>query len=124
MLCFYNMTSKGGAEPVFKALANSTRRAILDELRDGPRTTGQICVAIAELDRCTVMQHLRVLEKADLVITQRRGRERWNHLNAIPIKDIYDRWISHYADTAVIQLGNLREELEATPSDQGTGPPA
>lgn len=118
------MTGKGDADTVFKALANPTRRAILDELRSGPKTTGQICTANAELDRCTVMQHLRVLEHADLVIRQRRGRERWNHLNAVPIKEIYERWISHYAETAVIQLNKLKEELERSPSQQGVGPPA
>lgn len=49
-----------------------------------------------QMDRCTVMQHLKVLEEADLVIARKEGRERWNHLNSLPIKHIYDRWISAY----------------------------
>lgn len=61
---------------IFKALASRTRRALLDALRDGPRTTGELCGLFPHLDRCTVMQHLRVLEKAELVIPARRGRER------------------------------------------------
>ncbi len=113
MLYIYNMSSKGDPDRVFKALANPTRRAVLDELSDGPRTTGYLCAAFEQLDRCTVMQHLRVLEDADLVVARRRGRERWNHLNAIPIQQIYDRWISRYAQGAVQQLTGLASALEA-----------
>jgi len=113
------MSSARGSEEsvdedrVFKALASPTRRRLLDLLRDGPRTTGDLCAQLAELDRCTVMQHLRVLEQADLVIPQRRGRERWNHLNALPIKHVHDRWISEYATSAVALLDRLRADLEA-----------
>lgn len=98
---------------VFKALANATRRRLLDHLRDGPKTTGALCVEFPALDRCTVMQHLRVLEGAGLVVAQRQGRERWNHLNAIPIKRIHDRWISHYASAAVERLDALKVALES-----------
>lgn len=109
------MSSKADADVVFKALANPTRRTILDRLRDGPKTTGQLCGEFSELDRCTVMQHLRVLDEADLVISQRRGRERWNHLNALPIKRIHDRWISEFARVAVDQLAGLADSLESEP---------
>ena len=102
-------------DSVFKALANGTRRAILDGLRDHPRTTGEICVSLPGLDRCTVMQHLRVLEEAGLVIPIRRGRERWNHLDPLPIKQLHDRWIGPYAASAVDRLGTLKSELEARP---------
>ena len=98
---------------VFKALANSTRRVILDRLRDHPRTTGDICASLPGLDRCTVMQHLRVLEVAGLVIPVRRGRERWNHLDPLPIKQLHDRWIGAYAASAVDRLATLKSELEA-----------
>ncbi|MGB3409850.1 MAG: metalloregulator ArsR/SmtB family transcription factor [Microthrixaceae bacterium] len=101
-------------DEVFKALASSTRRRLLDLLKDQPRTTGDLCDHFADLDRCTVMQHLQVLERAGLVIAQRKGRERWNHLDSLPIKHIYDRWISEYATTAVALLGALREELDDT----------
>lgn len=98
---------------VFKALASATRRRILDALRDHPRTTGDVCALVGELDRCTVMQHLGVLERAGLVIVQRRGRERWNHLSPLPIKHIHDRWISSYANTAVAMLDRLSVDLQA-----------
>jgi DNA-binding transcriptional ArsR family regulator len=98
---------------VFKALAAGVRRRILDELKDQPRTTGDLCAAFPEIDRCTVMQHLRVLEDAGLVIAQRKGRERWNHLSALPIKHIHDRWIGDYARSAVDLLDRLKADLEA-----------
>src|SRR3546814_15366700 len=79
-------------DKVFKALSHHVRRQILDDLRDQPLTTGTLCGNFANIDRCTVMQHLKVLEEAGLVIAERRGRERWNHLNAMPIHDINDRW--------------------------------
>ena len=72
---------------IFKALAASSRRAMLDMLKDQPQTTGELCARFPALDRCTVMQHLNVLEAADLVIVKREGRERWNYLNPLPIKD-------------------------------------
>src|SRR5262245_49657784 len=112
MLYFYNMSGKSGDDEdtddrVFKALGSATRREILDDLKDGPRTTGDLCARFPELDRCTVMQHLGVLERAGLVVVRRQGRERWNHLNVLPIKLIYDRWINAYATTAVDLLSSL-----------------
>lgn len=99
-------------DAVFKALASAVRRRILDALRDEPRTTGALCAAFPDLDRCTVMQHLGVLHDAGLVIAERRGRERWNHLCAIPIKHIHDRWINEYASSAVSLLSRLQTDLE------------
>jgi DNA-binding transcriptional ArsR family regulator len=124
MLYIYNMIDGAGEPPtgrpvdidedaVFKALANRARREILDALRDHPRTTGDLCARLPGLDRCTVMQHLRVLEDAGLVIAQRKGRERWNHLDPLPIKLISDRWIGAYAASAVDLLATLRADLEA-----------
>lgn len=100
---------------VFKALSAATRREILDLLKDGPMTTGDICGHFPGLDRCTVMQHLKVLEKADLVILRRVGRERWNYLNALPIKQIHDRWIGPHAARAVDLIARLRDDLENAP---------
>ena len=97
---------------VFNALGNATRRSILDTLRDQPLTTGALVASFTDLDRCTVMQHLRVLEDADLVIAERKGRERWNHLNPIPIHDIHERWIGPHAAFAVSKLAVLKRELE------------
>lgn len=98
---------------MFRALAAPIRRQILDRLKDTPRTTGDLCTVFPDLDRCTVMQHLKVLEEADLVIAVRRGRERWNHLNPLPIRDIHERWIGAYAAFAVEKLAALKRELEA-----------
>ncbi|MDQ0515394.1 DNA-binding transcriptional ArsR family regulator [Kaistia geumhonensis] len=98
-------------ERVFKALAAPTRRALMDALKDGPLTTGELCRRFPELDRCTVMQHLKVLEAADLVVPQRKGRERWNHLNALPIRHIHDRWIGPHAARAAGLLMRLETDL-------------
>jgi DNA-binding transcriptional ArsR family regulator len=97
---------------VFKALSAPIRRAMLDALKDRPQTTGELCARFTRLDRCTVMQHLKVLESADLVIARREGRERWNHLNPLPIKHIHDRWIGPYAMQAVAMLDRLKGDLE------------
>ncbi len=97
---------------VFKALGDARRRAMLDLLKTRPRTTGELAEHFSELDRCTVMQHLGVLEKAGLVIVKRRGRYRWNYFNPLPIQEIHDRWISRYAQGAVELLARLKSELE------------
>ena len=98
-------------DAVFKALSAPVRRRMLDHLKDAPVTTGALCEAFSDLDRCTVMQHLKVLEQAGLVVARRDGRERWNHLNALPIKAVHDRWIEPYARNAVAMLDALRGEV-------------
>ena len=117
MLYTYNMSGKARVDDdtfdrVFKALGNSTRRRILDLLKDHPRTTGELCANFPELDRCTTMQHLGVLQRAGLVVGHRKGRERWNHLDVLPIRLIHDRWIGDYARSAVELLATLRADLE------------
>lgn len=114
MLYIYNMSIEAD-DRTFKALANPVRRRLLDLLRDNPLTTGALCEAAPELDRCTVMQHLKVLEAADLLIVERQGRERWNHLNPVPIRRIHQRWIGPFAAQAVSVLDNLKRELETGP---------
>jgi DNA-binding transcriptional ArsR family regulator len=113
MLYFYNMSTSAKEDSVFKALANHTRRRMLDVLKEEPHTTGMLCDVFPEMDRCTVMQHLKVLEDAELIIVRREGRERWNHLNSMPIKQIYDRWISQYATHALTVLDRLKSDMEA-----------
>ena len=115
MLYFHNMSISDRFDAVFKALANPTRRSILDTLRDQPMTTGALAASFPELDRCTVMQHLRVLEEADLLIAERKGRERWNHLNPLPIHDIHERWIGPHAAYSVSKLSRLKRNLERQP---------
>ena len=107
------MSTESNEDRIFKALAAPVRRQILDRLKNNPQTTGDLCTTFATLDRCTVMQHLKVLEDADLVIAVRRGRERWNHLNPLPIRDIHERWIGEYAAFAVEKLAMLKAELES-----------
>ncbi len=98
---------------VFKALADSRRREILDLLKVSARTTGELCDHFRKLDRCTVMQHIGVLEKAGLLISRREGRQRWNHLNVMPLKELHDRWISPYATAAVDLLARMKRDFEA-----------
>ncbi len=106
------MSTDSTEDAVFRALAAPVRRRLLDALKDNPRTTGDLCTLFHPLDRCTVMQHLKVLEAAGLVIATRRGRERWNHLDPLPIRDIHERWIGPYAALAVDRLAALRAGLE------------
>nr|WP_274637360.1 metalloregulator ArsR/SmtB family transcription factor [Microbacterium bovistercoris] len=94
---------------VFKALASPVRRQILDALKESPRTTGAVCELFEDLDRTTVLQHLRVLEAAELVTGRRIGRERHLSLAPLPIKRIHDRWIDGYARAAVELLAHLDE---------------
>ncbi|MGV3491805.1 MAG: ArsR/SmtB family transcription factor [Devosia sp.] len=106
------MSIDDAEDRVFKALGNRVRRRMLDSLKSKPATTGTLCEAFPELDRCTVMQHLQVLEDADLIIVQRQGRERWNHLNAIPIQELHERWIGSYAEHAADRLLQLKRRLD------------
>lgn len=112
MLYSYNMSSEAADDRIFKALAAPIRRKILDALKNHPQTTGALCARFPDVDRCTVMQHLKVLEAADLLIVRRDGRERWNHLNPLPIKRIHERWIGAYAAQAVELLDRLKGDLE------------
>lgn len=107
------MSIEDDLDPVFKALANPVRRAICDALKVRPATTKQLCATFPELDRCTVMQHLKVLEKAGLVVALRKGRERFNYLDAMPIQAIHERWIGPHAAGAAAGLLKLKRELEA-----------
>jgi DNA-binding transcriptional ArsR family regulator len=100
-------------DQVFKALADASRRFLLDLLfkRDG-QTLGEL-EAELEMTRFGVMKHLRVLEQAGLVLTQRSGREKLHFLNAVPIRLIHDRWIDKYTERQVSALVNLKTSLES-----------
>src|SRR5262249_29996923 len=97
---------------VWKALSDPTRRAILDLLRAGPRTTTEIVESFPKLTRFRVMNHLDVLRAAALVQTREDGRQRVNSLNATPIRQIYERWVSPYADLWADRLLRVKEDLE------------
>ncbi|HET6701927.1 MAG TPA: metalloregulator ArsR/SmtB family transcription factor [Gemmatimonadaceae bacterium] len=105
-------------DPVWKALASPLRRAILDQLRDGPQTTSALAERFPRLTRFAVMQHLRVLEDAELVIPRRVGRQRYNYLNPTPIQRIADRWVSRYMRPWTEALVSLRDELESPPREE------
>jgi DNA-binding transcriptional ArsR family regulator len=106
------MTSEEKFDSVFKALGDTRRRKMLDLVKDKPRTTGELCQYFKKLDRCTVMQHLGVLEKAELIIVERKGRNRLNYINPLPIKEIHDRWINDYATKAIDLLARMKHEIE------------
>jgi DNA-binding transcriptional ArsR family regulator len=99
---------------VFKALADPTRRHLLDQLfeRDG-RTLTEL-ESDLRMTRFGVMKHLRVLEEAGLVVTRRVGREKHHYLNAVPIRVIHDRWIDKYTERVVSALLDLKNDLEET----------
>lgn len=104
-------------EAIWKALANPVRRTMLDLLRDGPSTTGELGRHFPGLTRFAVMQHLRVLEQAELVIPRRAGRKRFNYLNPVPIQEVYDRWVVHYMKPWTEALVGLRNQLEDESTD-------
>ena len=110
------MSTEDTDDLIFKALGHRVRRRMLDHLKVASRTTGMLCTLFPELDRCTVMQHLGVLEDAGLIVAERRGRERWNHLDALPVHAIHERWIGPYAAYASSMLGRLKKQVEA-PAD-------
>ena len=99
---------------VFKALADPTRRSLLDRLfeRDG-RTLTELESQL-EMTRFGVMKHLKVLEQAGLVVSRKRGREKLHFLNPVPIREIHDRWISKYREREVSALLDLKTSLEDT----------
>ena len=99
-------------DAIWKALADSTRRQILDFLRDGPRTTTEIVEQFPRLTRFGVMKHIEVLRAAGLINTRQEGRRRLNSMNAVPIHQIYERWVSKYEDLWARQLVDLKESLE------------
>ena len=98
-------------DPVWKALSDPTRRAILDLLREGPRTTSSIVEAFPHLTRFGVMKHIDVLREAGLINTREEGRQRINSLNAVPIRQIYERWIGRYSEFWSDQLLRIKEDL-------------
>jgi DNA-binding transcriptional ArsR family regulator len=104
------MSDRG--DPVFKALADPTRRALLDALRDGPRTTGDLCGQHPEMSRFGVMSHLKLLEQAGLVLVERDGRTRWNHLNPVPFREVVARWVRPIAEAPADELIRLRAVAE------------
>lgn len=111
-------------DKVFRALADSSRRRLLDSLnvRNG-QSLRELCAGL-EMARQSVSKHLAVLEEANLVTTVRRGREKLHYLNAVPINEIAERWINHYDRGRVRALSDLKRALEGSPMDSATSRPA
>ena len=97
---------------VWKALSSPHRRALLDALREGPKTTTALCEVLPQLSRFAVMQHLGVLERAGIVLVRREGRERWNELNAVPIQRELERWLNVFQQASASQLLAFERHLE------------
>jgi DNA-binding transcriptional ArsR family regulator len=104
-------------DEVFKALADPTRRELLDRLY---KRNGQTLTALERklpMSRFGVMKHLKVLEEANLVVTRKRGREKLHFLNPVPIRLVYERWVSKYAEPWAASLTGLKRELEEASDD-------
>ena len=99
-------------DAVWKALADPTRRAMLDLLRDGPRTTTDLVERMPHLTRFGVMKHLQALRAAGLVTTRSEGRQRINALNAAPLRRVVERWISRYDGFWANSLLRVKEDAE------------
>jgi len=109
-------------DAVFKALADPARRRMLDLLRERPRTTGELAAAFSDRSRFAVMKHLGVLEGAGVVVVRRRGRERWNHLNAVPLREMYERWVAAFDDgwaASILAIEHLSGAKPPAPSFVG-----
>ncbi len=98
-------------EAVWKALSDPTRRRLLDLLREAPRTTGELCGHF-EVSRFAVMKHLGVLQEANLVSVERRGRERWNHLNAVPLQQVFEDWVRPWESLWASSLLAIKHKSE------------
>jgi len=102
-----------GLDPVWKALSDPTRRAILDYLRDRSHTTTEIVEAFPHLSRFGVMKHIDVLRDAQLIRTREAGRQRVNSLNVVPIRQIYERWVGPFQElwsSELLRIKDLAEE--------------
>jgi DNA-binding transcriptional ArsR family regulator len=111
-------------DTIWKALSDETRRTILDFLRSGPKPTTAIVEQFPDLSRFAVMKHLDVLRQAALVVTREEGRQRINSLNAVPIRMIYERWVSKYEDLWASALLRVKEAAERSAPIQSPTRPA
>ena len=103
-------------DAVWKALADATRRQILDALAHRPLTTGELVTRFDHLCRTAVMKHLDVLVGAGLVIIRRDGRTRWNYLNPVPIQRVCDRWVGKHVRRLASAMSRLKDHVESRDS--------
>ena len=109
-------------DAVWKALADATRRRVLDTLKDGPKTTSEIVEQFPELSRFGVMKHLDVLREANLVNTRSEGRKRVNSLNAAPLRQIVERWVSKYEGFWANTLLRVKDDAEGKAAKKKSAP--
>ncbi len=110
---FSDMSKQENSERVWKALADTSRREILDRLAERPLTTREIVTRFEDsLCRTAVMKHLEILVNANLVVIRRQGRQRWNYLNPVPIQRVCDRWVSRHVRHMASALSRLKDFVE------------
>jgi DNA-binding transcriptional ArsR family regulator len=106
-------------QAVWRALSSPIRRRILDLLRDGPLGTGEIAEKLPDLSRFAVMQHLGVLEEGGLVVSRKEGRKRLNFLNAVPVQQVYERWVTELARAPAAGALALKRYVERKEKEMG-----
>ena len=112
MSLYSDMMTSATTDSVWKALADPTRRELLDVLAAAPRTTGDLVELFPGLCRTAVMKHLDVLETAGLLLIRREGRFRWNSMNPIPIQRIYDRWVAKHVRGVARTMSRFKDHVE------------
>lgn len=100
---------------IWRALADPVRRAILDQLAEGPKTTGDLVAYFDHLSRTAVMKHLEILVSAGIVIVARSGRTRWNHINPVPLLNVCERWLTGHTKRMSKALQQLKRITELAP---------
>src|SRR3954470_22971025 len=112
MVAYYLSMATDEDDKVFKALADPSRRQLLDRLhRKNGQTLGELCEG-HDMSRQAVTKHLNLLEEANLVVTTKRGREKLHYLNPVPINEIYTRWIGKFEQGRIQALSNLKQVLQ------------
>lgn len=100
--------------PVFKALSHPIRMSILDQLKEGPKTTSELDSIFPDISRYAVMKHLNTLQDADLILIRREGRSRQNYLNVVPLQQVYERWVNQYQSSFAHSLYSLKQTIEGS----------
>lgn len=106
------LSSEVSSENIWKALADPTRRSLMDLVRESPKTTGDLVRRFESIGRCAVMKHLSILEASKLIIPKKEGKYRWNYINAIPLQQVYERWVKKYEAQWATNLLQLKELAE------------
>jgi DNA-binding transcriptional ArsR family regulator len=117
------MNSRDQDDRTWKALADDTRRSILDVLSKRPHNTGELVELFPRLSRTGVMKHLDVLEAGRLITVRREGRVRWNELNPMPIQRIYDRWVSNHIRGVASAMSRFKDHVESRETEESARGP-